>query len=159
MVSPKRWRSLPTSTSIRWSWGQRVECHLSSPPIPAELRQRMVGDRLRVRVVLQPILAPLPCIAVHFVQSPGIWRETADGRRLASGLRLLSVGVGEIPIVIRLVGRDRLPQLKGAWRRNSADGRGFCLQIIVCNILRLCPLCSAIGRTLRIAPEIPSPRA
>src|SRR5262249_23130103 len=74
-----------------------------------------------VRVIPDPILAPLPDVAVHVVQAPRIRRETAYRRGPGSVHALLPLAVDKVPVVIRLVRRNRLATIKGCCRPGTAS--------------------------------------
>src|SRR5262249_2894736 len=78
-----------------------------------------INNRL-VRIIADPILAPLPDVSVHVVQAPWVRRKTAYRRCLTSVYALLPLAVGEIAVVIRLVRRDRFATIKGRHRPGTA---------------------------------------
>src|SRR5262249_13633538 len=62
--------------------------------------------------VVQPVAAPLPDVAVHVVQPPGVGSVGADGRRAAEIRALGRVAVGLVAEKVGVVGRQVLPAVK-----------------------------------------------
>src|SRR5262245_10311314 len=67
---------------------------------------RTVGGCGLVAVV-PAVLRPLPHIAVHLVEAPRVWRESIDRHRLPPIGAFRAAAIGEIAVVVGLVGRDR----------------------------------------------------
>src|SRR5436190_1489374 len=75
---------------------------------------------IAIWIRLVPVLAPLPDVAVHVHQAPGVGRETAHGRRLLAVDALLAVAVGVVAVVVGLVGRDGLAEVERGRRPRPA---------------------------------------
>src|SRR6202030_3658545 len=61
----------------------------------------------------EPVGAPLPDVAVHVVQAPGVGGEAGHRRRLLAVRPLLAIVIDIIAIVISLIGGDRPPKWNG----------------------------------------------
>src|SRR5207244_36702 len=87
----------------------------------AELRAQGVGH-LAVRIRAVPIGTPLPDVAVHVKEAPGVGRERTDGRRRLAINALLPPVIGPVAVIVGLVGRDGRA---GAERRGGAGAAGI----------------------------------
>src|ERR1019366_6550779 len=71
-------------------------------------------------IITVPVLTPLPHIAVHVMKPRSIRWETADWRGFLPTNPFLTVAIGEIAIVIRLLGRNRVAKVKRRFRTRAA---------------------------------------
>ena len=80
----------------------------SAPRCPelAAVRPLRIKTRVAAQVLLPPVLAPFPDIAVHFVKTPGIGRQALHRHGAAAEFALGAVAVGKSAVAVGLLRRD-----------------------------------------------------
>src|SRR5262249_7854969 len=79
------------------------------------------------RIGAEPVLGPLPDVAVHVIQPPSVSRELPDRRCLLPIAAFLAPSVGVLAVVVGLLRRDRLAEIER--RRRASTARIFPLRL------------------------------